>query len=154
MASSQPTTQKEKPILIGVIGIALILLLSIGWPTLQKHLRQWNLLPQTQQITELYFTNPSALPAVYQPGLKQQVTFTVHNETDTAENTSYVITQTNEQKSASTTLAHGSVNLAPGATQTIRTTVALQNFGTRSSVTIGLSQPKESISYWIDRSAS
>lgn len=136
-------------------GIILVLVACILGGTIWKspiirQLTDWKILARPEQLTELYFAQPTHLPTTYAPATSQVVTFVVHNAQSIAANYSYQIRIEGTSPLSSHVLAKGSLFLQPAQQQTISQTVLLPNASARAKVTVSLSSG-QTISYWVIR---
>ena len=136
---------------------------GIGYANRQvvyDQLYSWKLIPRPERLTELYFTDHQALPALYHPDSQVPVAFTVHNLESRVTTYTYHIQQQNVDQSASRELAAGTFTLGHDATQAVIQHIALADMGERSRVLVVLSydgiafgqdnssKQSQSIYYW------
>lgn len=116
-------------------------------PAIDRQMHAWKLLPQPEQLTELYFTAPNNLPATYVPGQSQTVSFTVHNLEYRTTTYNYVITEASLDDTTSQTLAHGTFTLAQDQFKKEQLDITLTDIGQRVKVKVGLQGRNELIDY-------
>jgi uncharacterized membrane protein len=119
------------------IAIAVILALAVGGIVLARNTTQFAAATsyQPEQFSELYFTNPDALPSTTVSGKTYSVPFTIVNHEAGKKTYDYEITASDatgvyKVKSGSVTLAVGgrsvqSFNLAPARAATSQTLVTV-----------------------------
>lgn len=90
-------------------GIGLIYFFAAP---ITQQLHRWQLLPEPERFTQVYFTNPAQLPRTFEPDGKQTVQFTIRNlEHATKQYTYRVTVRSNVGAHVATT---GSLLLAQG----------------------------------------
>lgn len=127
---------------VGIYFFVCIALILIGTAAVEhqavyNQLYSWKLIPRPERLTELYFTDPQALPTTYVPGQEQTVAFTVHN----IEYRPTTYTYTVQQVSNGTTgqpLATGVFRLIQNQTKQITVPVMLASSSAQSKVQITL----------------
>ena len=119
---------------------------------IKKQLNDWKLLPEPERLTELYFNNSSNLPTTYTPNQSQSFSFSVHNLE--YRNMSYYYTiSVGSGQSSSTPLQRGSFYLAQNHYKKIPVSLAMPDLGSRTKVIVSLTNPNESIDYWVTRAS-
>lgn|GEM_PF-1817132 len=151
-SNQQLRRQRSKRLALAFL-IMTAFLLSVGAPFTVRQLTRLNLLPQAQHFTGLSFANSQNLPKKYTPSVVQRVSFTIHNNEGQRRTYTYAVTQTNEKSDNIYDLKSGSVTLSAGLSKTITITVNPTDMGAHSKIVVSLSQPHQSISYWITRTA-
>ena len=141
-------------LVIGIIIIGGVSLASTVWAQpIKNQLNAWQLLPQPERLTELYFANPNHLPSTYAPGQAQAIAFTVHNLEYQPTTYRYTVTAQADGSATMTTLTTGSFRLDQNQSITTPVSVTLPDLGPRVKVAITLTDQNESIDYWVNRSA-
>ncbi|HEV7454449.1 MAG TPA: hypothetical protein VGO07_04275 [Candidatus Saccharimonadales bacterium] len=141
-----------------VVCLLLVLALGIGAvagaPHAAAQLRSWKMLPQAEQFSEIYFTNPNTLPHTYTPGQQQAVSFTVSNHYTAAQNYSYIIFA--DTPAGVVSLGEGVFEAAPNTAHRIDNTVNLADLGPRIRITIVIKNgnDQQSITYWTTRKSA
>jgi hypothetical protein len=134
--------------LVGLLFVVAIF--NTGY--IKNQLNSWKLLPQSEHLTELYFLNPNTLPATYQTGQSQTVTFVVHNLEGKPVTYSYKIVSTNGNEQLLTVFTQGSFRLNDGQYTTKMAIIHFTDIGQHAKVVVELTNVNESIDYWINRS--
>lgn len=119
---------------------------------IKNQLNAWQLLPEPERLTELYFAQPNSLPTHYVPGQAQTISFTVHNLEYRATTYSYQVTEAPEGGSTTTTLTSGIFHLNQNQFKTLSLSLPLTDLGPRVSVAVNLPNQNESIHFWDIRS--
>lgn len=141
--------------MIGVIGIA-----AVNQTVIAKQLDNWQLLPQPQQTTELFFTDALHLPKVLRLGAPHDVAFTLHNVEHNQVTYRYTVSAKSGSdntlhplKSDVVTLNHDAHRSivetihAPAVSTLMALQVDLEYQGTGDDSAVG--SQKQSIRYWI-----
>ena len=118
----------------------------------RRQLAAWRLLPQSQRLTELYFTSPSTLPTHYAVGKTQLVAFTIHNLQFRTERYDYRIVETSQAGNVTRVLKSGAFVLSNNAYRRQLDSVSLIPLGYRVQVSVTLTNNNQSIYYWVTRS--
>lgn len=135
-------------------GLIVVVLAIFSAGTIKRQLNDWKLLPQSERLTELYFTHPNDLPNLYQPGHAQTVSFTTHNLEYKYVTYHYQILEQAENSSSSKLLKSGSFSLFQNQTTQPSVTITPINLGSRVQISVKLTNINESIDYWVvDRKA-
>ena len=137
----------------GVLAIAGFSALAISSHS-QAILGYLQLWPQPERTTELFFANPEKLPRVVTPGQPFPIECTVRSREAASTSYSYAVEQV---ASPSTTLAKGTIQLAPHkqSTEKVNVTVpSIQGMNMiRIKVTYKIGDEKTTtqreISYWV-----
>jgi len=119
---------------------------------IKKQLNDWKLLPEPERLTELYFNNSSNLPMTYTPNQSQSFSFTVHN-VEYRNMTYYYTISVGSSQSSSTPLQRGSFYLAQNQYKNIPVSLMVPDLGSRIQIIVTLTNPSESIDYWVVRSS-
>ena len=134
-----------------VCAACLILAVIFFAPATKRQLNSWKLLPQPEQLSELYFTDIKQLPSTYVPGRSENVSFTVHN----LESRTIVYRYSIVEQSADTrhlqTLASGTFSLAQSQYHTSSIPITLTDLGVRAKVVVQLNSQNETIGYWLKK---
>jgi hypothetical protein len=132
------------------VVVALIIGLAAGFHTLtQRQLDSWKLLPQPERLTELFFSNPNALPTTYVPGANQSVAFTIHNMESHAERYRYTITEAASPQQRGRLLKAGVLVVRQGSHRERLDQVILRRLAKRVLVTVSLPEQRLAIAYWV-----
>lgn len=142
------TTKKRVLFSLPVVVIAILAL--IFSPNINKQLHAWRVLPESERLTELYFTNNTKLPTTYRPGSNQIIAFTVHNLEYRTNKYTYKITQTSQDGATTILLATGTFSLSDSKYRALMSTVNVRDLGNRSKISVELNN-NEFISYWIEK---
>ena len=134
-------------ILIGSIIVLLLSLFIVGYPISDIYNR--NFLPQSEKVTELYFTSPDSLPRAVTPKIPTQFTFHVTNQEDGPITYSYLVTIQTPGTSAQT-ITSGSFTLADGNATEVPVKFSISQPGARSLVTVLLIGRPETIHFWVN----
>ncbi len=120
----------------------------------------WQVTPQPQRLSELYFTHHQQLPDVVAPQTPQRVVFTIHNlehQTTVYHYTLIVLTNNSIEEQ----LGHGTITLTHDQSQTIEHTLVIPPLGDRVAVKVKLEYQgiiagsktahwqTQSIHYWV-----
>ena len=135
------------------LALAVTLLLSVGASYTKRQLASWNLLPQSQHLTQLSFSNVATLPKRYTPEVQQHVAISIWNGEGRTMTYSYNVVQTTEHADNTYELTTGKVTLAANERRDIMLVIRPTDMGSRSKIVVTLVQPHESISYWSVRNA-
>lgn len=144
---------KLRQVLNILIVIVAVIIIYLASPSIKSLLKDWKLLPEPEQLTELYFTHPNSLPATYSPGQVQAVAFTVHNLEYKTTSYHYFITEQSQTSGQPVTLSRGSFTLAQNGYKSPVVNISLPDAGARAKVTVNLVSENESINYWVNRAA-
>lgn len=138
------------PVLVAVSAFILVTLCFSWWrPAIASQLRDWKLLPQPERLTELYFTKPNNLPAIYTPGEPQTVQFTVHNLEYGTTAYAYKVMEQSQDGRQSQQLANGEFTLRQNHYERLSLNVVPVDLGTKVKVIVEIPTTNETISYWI-----
>ena len=118
---------------------------------IDRQLRRWQLLPEPERLTELYFTQPNSLPTHYTSGQTQTVNFTVHNLEYQTTDYHYQIVEQTADGSQSQTLASGRFSLPQNASKHQSVIITTADIGQNVKVEVRLVNVNESIDYLLDR---
>lgn len=135
----------------------------MGQPTLIKQMDEWRILPRTEQVTELYFTDYGRLAGSSRSGVAQTVAFAVHNIEHRTTTYYYTLTAMSEDGMVKHQIGSGRVTLAHNHSQVVDKTVVIPQFDGRNerivvnvsldykSVVLGsntASSQQQSIHFW------
>jgi hypothetical protein len=135
-----------------IFGSLFVLVLVLGFVQRQAvidRLHGWKLLPQTQQLTELYFAKPYELPSKYEPDREHRVAFVVRNREHRTLTYQYVIRQVDAEGNRQADLASGTITIADGVAESTTATVKPEAMG-RSAIIITITTTNQSIQYWVE----
>jgi hypothetical protein len=138
------------PVVVG-IAASLVLVAVVIAPAAKRQLNSWKLLPQPEQLTELYFSDAQSLPRAYRPGASQAVAFTVRNLEAAPRTYKYGISAQNLTNSAEQPLATGTFHLARYQTSAMSVAVILPELGDRAKITVSLMMPNISVDYLVKK---
>lgn len=139
-----------------LIVVAVVIVVNPG--NVAKHfLSTFQLWPNPERITELYFTRSDDLPTSFTPTEALPVDFTVHNQEHQTTRYTYEVLQTDATETQQHTLARGTFTLPGGATKAESTAVMPRNIPKQSKISVHLTRVADtdqanktySISYWI-----
>ncbi len=137
-------------------GIALM-----NQATIVKQLDDWQLLPRSERLTELYFTDSRLLPVSLKSGATQEVPFTVRNLEHRTTAYQYKLVALPAQGGTEQLLKSGTFMLTHEHSQVINPTITIPSLGNQIAVRIDLEYggiafgsdvpraQKQSIHYWI-----
>jgi hypothetical protein len=144
---------KRRPLLFAGIGLAvvaaLVMTVTLGGHGIAAQLHRWKLLPEPEQLTELYFTDHTKLPAVYLPGIPQTLAFTVHNLENQTTTYRYIVEEL-APDAQPVLLGSGSFTVHSNQSHNESIAVTPADVG-RAQVRITLQPGNEKINYWMDR---
>jgi uncharacterized membrane protein len=135
-------------VITGVAVIIALLLVNAGMPALERQLNQWGMLPRHEALTELYFTNASALPEKYSLSTPQTVHFTVQNHEARTMHYRYTVRASSQDKSQKQELDTSSFTLQPGGVKQVSVPAQLIDLGRHVYISVSLST-NEQIGYWV-----
>lgn len=157
---------RPKPRIIALCAVSLVFLGFLGYllfkPTINL-LDSWGALPRPERLTELYFTDHTALPSSYTVGDTQDVAFTIHNIEYRPTTYTYEIRQISEDEKNTTSLIKDKITLAADQTNSISRAITLGDTGERAQVLITLTYDairpdnetptaqSQSIHYWVKK---
>lgn len=102
-------------------------------------LNEWKLIPRSERITEVYFTDSKNLPETYFPSQQSEVRFSIHNlETETT-TYHYVVSQDNPANNTVSQLATGEVTLENGKQSNVVVPVTFIDTGENTRINISVS---------------
>jgi len=104
-----------------------------------EQLDAWQVLPQPERFSELYFTDYRQLPTSLIPGPSQKVSFTIHNLERQIVTYQYKLVALSPASDTGRVLSSGSCTLANNETRNIRRVVMIPDLGTRRQLRIDLS---------------
>lgn len=143
-------------------GCALFLL--FGRTTLTGQLHAWKLLPRPERLTELYFSDPTHLPATYTPGRTQSVSFTVHNFEHQTTDYRYTLTAWTPQREQA--LGNGHLTLGHDGRQNVTRIITVPALDRRTEIRVHLqysgipfgrdtaSAETQAIHYWVNKATT
>lgn len=100
-----------------------------------------------ERFTELYFNNPTKLPAIVTPGTKLPVSFTVHNVE--ARDMTYVYTVSFVANGRTLVSQQKGFNLTSNGTNTITSNITVPSFSGKAEVQVLLNNVGQSIHFWV-----
>ncbi len=116
--------------------------------TVHDQLQQWDILQKPEQTTELYFSDPSLVPAAYTPAQPIAISFTLHNDRQNVKTYHYTITEYNEAGNTRQELHTGSLTLQPNEKKRTNVRVLPVDFGTNAKFDIQLTNDMQRINFW------
>jgi hypothetical protein len=119
-----------------VVGLGVAAFVSKD--AIAKQLNDWYLLPRTENLTELYFTNYRTLPASLKADTAHGLAFTIHNLEHRTTTYQYKLVATSEDNSVTKTLGDGTVTLAPGDSRVEEKTVTVPAIDERVNISVHL----------------
>ncbi len=137
-------------LLICSSGLILALILYYFRGPIYGQLDAWRLVPRPERFTELYFENPSALPAV--PAADGQVAFqfTIHNLEGAETAYSYRVYFAADS-GLNLPIDENTAVLASGASQTVAESYNFRQFREPGRVVVRLLNPPQEIDFLINR---
>lgn len=151
----------QKRTLVIAAGVVFVVATFVNWPRLNTQLHAWNLLPNPERLTELYYSDHLNLPTTYRPGVTQTFAFTVHNLEYRP--TDYHFAITAETDSDAQPLGQGDITLNHDGSYQQSMTVTPPELGDRvkivttltfEGIELGsrdLSDQTQTIHYWVER---
>lgn len=136
-------------VVVAVVCIAGVVTIFASRDAIARQMSAWKLVPQPDQLTELYFTSPTELPSTYLPGATQEVSFTVHNLEHQPMLYSYEIIQQNDVGAVSYVLAIGSFRLKHDGYHTETTTATYLDTGQKARIIVRLINQGQTVHYWV-----
>src|SRR3989344_6509010 len=132
---------------IGAWLITLVLISMVFKTEIKQVMAQNHLLPEPENLTELYFENHNDLPKSITSGQKYEFTFTIHNLENKDMDYPYVVfLRTDEKKII---LDEKSVNLKNGEFKMIK-----EEFGSlnnlKMKITVELVNRNQQIDFWME----
>ncbi len=114
--------------------------------------------PEQENVSELYFTDPTAIPSTYTPGTAMTVNFTLRNRESAPARYTYVIEQTDPEAKKTVRLLTGDLQLDTSERRTNSPAVIPQDMGTPTRLRVIVSAPTNDpnkdrnleISYWLN----
>jgi hypothetical protein len=139
--------------LFAVLALIIVLVTALNLDVINRQLHAWKLLPQPQNVTELYFTDHRKLPASYTPGETQQVAFSIRNNSDRDVTYTYVVNEQSEDGKQYREVTRRAILVPRNSTQSIDIPVVRTDFGDRARVGIFIANSNQTINYWTRRAA-
>lgn len=147
-------------IAIIVVVIAVLASLNIGnsTRTILSAIEVW---PKPENVSELFFTKPTALPTNFTPGSPMEVDFTLHNVESRDITYDYKIEQLDSANNKTTELKTGALSLSDSEKSAEKIVVSPINSKGTSRFSITVTYPSSSdsqkakqlsISYWLKNS--
>lgn len=137
----------------GTVGVATVLVMGavfVSRAPIARQMHRWQLLPQSETFTELYFSRPTHLPTTYAPHTMQHISFTVRNREARAVQYHYEV---HAEAGAATPLAAGDFTVVAGEAHTQTVDVQLPDIGQKAQVVVALPNQHQSIRYWVTKKA-
>lgn len=138
-----------------IIALIILSILIAGYSLkdpLYNQLAAWNILQKPDNITELYFTQPSSVPSVYTPAHPITTTFTIRNNTNTPKTYRYILNQQNEAGDMRQELQTGTVTVPLQSEKDIQVQIIPVDFGVNTQFTIQLADQTQQINFWATKS--
>jgi hypothetical protein len=135
---------------LGVLALAIIIVfVAANFSVLNGWLHDWNVLPEPEHLTKLYFSQSRILPSTYIPGTPQSFQFTVHNLEYRTEAYSYhIVEQSGSAPILQTTqLASGGFVLSESHYRTTQVTINPSDLGSKVKIVVDINRPNQSIDY-------
>lgn len=136
---------------LGGVTVVVVIVGLIFQQNIVGQLDAWSLLPRTQAVTELYFTQPKALPLVYTPNQLMTLGFTLRNNSERQIPYTYIVTQNEENDGQPTELERKTVTIPANESRKLTVKVKLLDTGERSRLTIKLDGRTEHINIWMTK---
>lgn len=149
-----------------LFAFSLILLMVVGFiqrTAITNQLHAWQVLPQPDQLTELYFEDHQKLPTTYHVGNSETVKFTTHNLEQQQVSYGYKLYAASEDGTARVELGSGSFTIDHNQQHTVSVAPAIPDLGQRVRVSIelhinGVKSPTgnitdhtQSLHYWVTK---
>jgi hypothetical protein len=137
--------------------VAATLILYFNTAAITRQLNAWQLLPQPERLTELYYEKHTELPTTYAPDMQQSYSFTVHNLEYRTTAYKYEVMEQSEDSSQRRVLSSGSFALEHDRSRTTAITISPIDFGPRVKIVTTINKNvsdndgNESIHYWVTR---
>jgi uncharacterized membrane protein len=134
-----------------VLGFAAVCILLVTFLAL-SHTNTFKLATthQPDRFTELYFTNPTSLPATVKLSATVPVSFTLHNEEARTQSYTYNITFA-DATGTTTVLKTQEIILQNGQKQVINQDITLPTGNSRGEVSVNLLNKSQSVHFWLER---
>ena len=131
-----------------VCGIALGVAIFNSQPIIDQ-LRRWDVLPEADNVTELYFAKPTYLPDTYSPSQPVNFDFVVSNRTSASQSYTYNVVGVPEHSMRADSFIKSSVDIPPGQqiTQSVALPVAQQG---RVKIEVSIPDLNQSIHFWVN----
>ncbi len=121
-----------------------------------EQLQDWQLTPQPERLTELYFTDHTNLPKTLKTGVLEKIAFTVHNSEHQNVTYHYKLVAVTTNPDAEQTLADGTFNLEHDGVHSGSADFTVPNLGPQLSIQLHLYYTSkdpaiqtQSIDYWV-----
>jgi len=131
-----------------ITAVIALLLANAAMPAIERQLDRWGMLPRHEALTELYFTDASALQKTYSTSTPQTLSFTVTNREGRTMQYRAMVRASSEDKSQKQELATRSFSLESGKTAQVQLPVTIMDLGRRVYISVTLSN-NEQIGYWV-----
>lgn len=131
--------------------LALTFLATINSGAIYRQLDSWRLIPRSEKLTELYFTDHQTLLRKYTPNSAYTVEFTVHNIEQQLVNYTYEIIQRDDLGGINHVLVTGSFDLDNDSFHYESVPITYVDAGNQSSIIIHLINKDQSITYHLER---
>lgn len=137
-------------VLVGGAAMVVVIVGLFFQQAIIKQLDQWSLLPRSQAVTELYFTQPKLLPLVYTPNQPMKLDFTVKNNSEHTVTYTYAITQ-NQEGGEPVELQKTTITLGENSAKQVAATIKPLDTGDRSRLAVQLEGRTERINIWVTK---
>jgi hypothetical protein len=136
-------------------------LFAIHSPAVANQLNSWKVLPRTERLTELSFSNYESLPSHFHEGDSQTFTFKVHNLEHRTTDYRYTVTAIAAEKEQ--VLSGGALTLSHDSSQEVTQTIMIPALNRRVQIEVSLqykgigrsqdapSMQRQAIRYWLDK---
>lgn len=135
-------------VLIAVLSGLLIVGVLSQTPMVSQRLNEAFLNPQSESITELYFTKHVSLPKEYSTGSQEVIEFTLSNQSNEKKTYKYEILQVAESGSPVVVLASGAVELSSWQSQNQKAPVVFSDSTNNARIIVNLPELSRSIHFW------
>lgn len=127
----------------------------VNQSAITKRLADWYLLPQPENLSELYFTDHNELPKSFNAGANQPVRFTVHNLENRTTTYHYKLTAILPDSDTEQQLAEGTFMLDQDDLHNVQEDIVVPALGPRIGIRVDLfyndkteTIASQSINYW------
>ena len=141
----------DKRKVIGLFLVIVLMIIVILAPAIKHQLNAWKLLPQPEQLTELYLTSPNTLPSTYTPNQSQTISFTVHNLEYQTTTYSYTVTEASKDGNTTQLLASNNFTIDQNQYKTTALQITPIDLGSNVKISVALKSQNESIDYLLTK---
>lgn len=137
------------PLFVGVIVVVVGILIFFNFDraSINNQLALLDLIPQPEKLTELYFDNPTTLPASLPNNHIVSFTFSIHNVETTDYQYSYTVSV--DANGSRHIMDSGKVLVKDNRFYTKSEAFKLTNSHSRQDVIVEITNKRQSIDFWI-----